>query len=266
MAPAPGRQAERPRPAWVDAPPLAAPAFDAAYARARRVLTTGWPAKVGPLLGSAPLLRFVRALPTVDLRGQEQLIRSQHLDVDRGWLLGGRVAVAQSIVVLADERAAVESSGATPRRLRNQLAQARRGGLTCAPVAAAEREPLLAAIWAAMLPPEQAGLPVLLDEGRRAHTVRAPGTWLAVRDGEGRLVALDMVVHDEGGLARLGFMLAAREHPLRKQARYLLHHGMADELRAAGVAGMLSGSALHLNPGMVNFQRWFNYRVVNVRV
>jgi hypothetical protein len=41
---------------------------------------------------------------------------------------------------------------------------------------------------------------------------------------------------------------------------------MADELRAAGVAGMLSGSALHLNPGMVNFQRWFNYRVVNVRV
>jgi hypothetical protein len=265
VGPPPGRPGDQPAPAWAAAPLLTSPRFDAAYARARQVITTGWPAKAVPLLRSGPLVRFVRSLPTVDLRGQDDLVESQRLDVDRGWALPNRLALAQSLLVLADERAAVAGQGATSRRLRNQLAQARRGGLSVVPVPVGERERLLADVWAAMLPPERADLPVLLDGRRRAHTLRAPGTWLAVRDDEQRLVALDMVVHRGGGLARLGFMLAAREHPHRKQARYLLHHAMADALRAAGVVAMLSGSALHLNPGMVNFQRWSHYRVVNAR-
>jgi hypothetical protein len=259
--------------AWDEAPLLSSDEFRAARAHARDILGRGWPGKLKPLLGrlarTCALVAFLFAAPVVPLEGNPglaSLAAAVADDEETGWIVRGR-ALGQSLLLLAEEPAASVGQRNRSRLLRQQLNQAAARGLVASPVAPADREALLDAVWDDFVGRTDEGAPaVRMPAAQRTRILTEPAVWVAVHDADGAPVTVGAALTGDGSLARWDFCITVPGHPLRKQSRFFAHRALTDQLRAAGAHAVLSGSALHLNEGLVNFQRVFGYRMCSVRI
>lgn len=267
--PAPaGVLADMPGPSPADllagAPPLSSEEFRVAYAQARAILTTGWPRKVRPLLRDArrsrDLLHFVRELPLLTLPAAPRTaaLAEALAEPDAGWHRRG-VALAQSALLLAEEADSTVGSGNSAKSLRKQLNRAHRAGLRVDVLPGAAPGAALDRIWAGHTAEP-------LEAPRRRRVLGSPACWVAVRDADGELLNLGAVLLGDGRVGRWEFSVSLPHHALRKEARFLAHRSVTEQLREQRFTALLAGSALHLNEGVLNFQRVFGYRTCSVAV